>query len=75
MAIMPMDVGLIGTATLRRAAAQGHTPAFELAQRAHVDPPLGAPAQVLFTRACSEGLQALDDASLLTLMRRLFDAR
>jgi 3-hydroxyisobutyrate dehydrogenase len=49
--------------------------ALELARRAHVEPPLGAAAQALFQRACSDGLQALDDASLLTLMRRLFDER
>jgi hypothetical protein len=27
----------------------------------------------LFARACAEGLDALDDASLLTLMRRMFE--
>lgn len=46
--------------------------ALELAQRAQVQPPLGAVAQALFARACAEGLESLDDASLLTLMRRLF---
>ncbi len=55
--------------------AKDTTLALELAQRAHVEPPLGAVAQALFARACSEGLQALDDASVLTLMRRLFDDR
>jgi putative dehydrogenase len=49
--------------------------ALELARRAHVEPPLGAVAQTLFARACAAGLQSLDDASLLTLMRRLFDSR
>jgi len=47
--------------------------ALELAQHAHVQPPLGAVAQALFARACADGLESLDDASLLTLMRRLFD--
>jgi L-threonate 2-dehydrogenase len=47
--------------------------ALELAQRAQVQPPLGAAAQALFARACAAGLETLDDASLLTLMRRLFD--
>ncbi len=52
--------------------AKDTTLALELARRAHVEPPLGALAQALFERACSEGLQAHDDASLLTLMRRSF---
>jgi hypothetical protein len=33
---------------------------------------LGATAQELFARACAHGLASLDDASLLTLMRRWF---
>jgi putative dehydrogenase len=53
--------------------AKDTTLALELARRAQVEPPLGAVAQTLFARACAEGLQSLDDASLLTLMRRLFD--
>jgi len=53
--------------------AKDTTLALELARRAQVQPPLGAVAQALFARACAEGLEALDDASLLTLMRRSFD--
>ncbi len=53
--------------------AKDTTLALELAQRTHVQPPLGAVAQALFARACADGLESLDDASLLTLMRRMFD--
>ena len=53
--------------------AKDTTLALELAHRAQVQPPLGAAAHALFARACADGLSALDDASLLTLMRRLFD--
>jgi putative dehydrogenase len=53
--------------------AKDATLALELAQRAQARPPLGAVAQALFAKACAEGLHSLDDASLLTLMRRLFD--
>jgi 3-hydroxyisobutyrate dehydrogenase len=53
--------------------AKDTTLALELARRARLEPPLGAVAQALFGRACAAGLGALDDASLLTLMRRLFD--
>ena len=54
--------------------AKDTTLALELAQRASVQPALGAAAQALFASACAEGLQSLDDASLLTLMRRLFSS-
>jgi 3-hydroxyisobutyrate dehydrogenase-like beta-hydroxyacid dehydrogenase len=47
--------------------------ALELALRAQTRPPLGAVAQALFAKACAAGLDSLDDSSLLTLMRRLFD--
>jgi L-threonate 2-dehydrogenase len=53
--------------------AKDTTLALELAQRAQTRPPLGAVAQALFAKACAEGLESLDDSSLLTLMRRLFD--
>jgi len=53
--------------------AKDTTLALELAQRAQVEPALGAVAQALFARACADGLDSLDDASLLTLMRRTFD--
>jgi 3-hydroxyisobutyrate dehydrogenase len=53
--------------------AKDTTLALELAQRAQVEPVLGAAAHALFARACAEGLDALDDASLLTLMRRRFE--
>ena len=52
--------------------AKDTTLALELARRAQVQPPLGAMAQALFARACADGLESLDDASLLTLMRRMF---
>jgi 3-hydroxyisobutyrate dehydrogenase len=55
--------------------AKDTTLALELARRAHVEPPLGAVAQALFAHACANGLQSLDDASLLTLMRRRFGDR
>ena len=55
--------------------AKDTTLALELAQRCGVQPPLGAAAQTLFARACADGLQSFDDASLLMLMRRLFDTR
>ena len=53
--------------------AKDTTLALHMARAAGVEPPLGAAAQALFARACEGGLGALDDASLLTLMRRLFD--
>ena len=53
--------------------AKDTTLALELAPRAQARPPLGAVAQALFAKACAEGLESLDDSSLLTLMRRLFD--
>jgi 3-hydroxyisobutyrate dehydrogenase len=75
----------IGTDRMARALAGDYAPrahtsllakdttlALELAQRAQVQPPLGGVAQALFARACADGLDSLDDASLLTLMRRLF---
>jgi len=46
--------------------------ALAMAEAAGLQPPLGALAQRLFARACAEGLAPLDDASLLTLMRRGF---
>ncbi|HEY6512088.1 MAG TPA: NAD(P)-dependent oxidoreductase [Burkholderiaceae bacterium] len=45
--------------------------ALAMAGDAGLQPPLGAVAQQLFERACASGLASLDDASLLTLMRRL----
>jgi len=45
--------------------------ALAMADAAGLQPLLGATARQLFARACAEGLAALDDASLLTLMRRL----
>ena len=53
--------------------AKDTTLALELALRAQTSPPLGAVAQALFAKACAAGLDSLDDSSLLTLMRRLFD--
>ena len=53
--------------------AKDTTLALELAVRAQTRPPLGAVAQALFAKACAAGLDTLDDSSLLTLMRRLFD--
>lgn len=49
--------------------------AIELAGSVGITPPLGGVAQALFAQACAEGLEALDDASLLTLMRRVLGAR
>ncbi|HSW26168.1 MAG TPA: NAD(P)-dependent oxidoreductase [Burkholderiaceae bacterium] len=45
--------------------------ALAMADDAGLQPLLGATARQLFARACAEGLASLDDASLLTLMRRL----
>jgi L-threonate 2-dehydrogenase len=45
--------------------------AMAMAGDASLQPALGATARQLFARACAEGLASLDDASLLTLMRRL----
>jgi 3-hydroxyisobutyrate dehydrogenase len=74
----------IGSDRMRRALANDFAPrahtsllakdttlALDLARRAHTRPPLGAVAQALFAKACAEGLESLDDASVLTLMRRL----
>jgi L-threonate 2-dehydrogenase len=55
--------------------AKDTTLALQMARGAGVEPPLGAAAQALFARACESGLGALDDASLLTLMQRLFNDR
>jgi len=52
--------------------AKDTTLALELARRAGIEPPVGTAAQALFARACAHGLESLDDASLLTLMRGLF---
>ena len=49
--------------------AKDTTLALAMARSAGLRPPLGATAQALFARACAQGLAALDDASLLTLMR------
>ena len=46
--------------------------AMAMAGDAGLQPLLGATAQELFARACAQGLASLDDASLLTLMRRWF---
>lgn len=51
--------------------AKDTTLAMSMAGDAGLQPLLGALAQRLFARACAQGLTALDDASLLTLMRRL----
>jgi len=51
--------------------AKDTTLALAMAGDAGVHPLLGAAAQQLFARACASGLASLDDASLLTLMRRL----
>lgn len=48
--------------------------AMAMAGDAGLQPLLGAAAQQVFARACAQGLASLDDASLLTLMRRLFAA-
>jgi 3-hydroxyisobutyrate dehydrogenase len=52
--------------------AKDTTLAMAMAGDAGLQPLLGATAQQLFARACAQGLASLDDASLLTLMRRLF---
>jgi len=52
--------------------AKDTTLAMAVARAAGVQPPLGAAAQQLFAQACAAGLASRDDASLLTLMRRLF---
>lgn len=52
--------------------AKDTTLAMAMAGDAGLHPALGATAQQLFARACAQGLASLDDASLLTLMRRLF---
>ncbi|KAB2877007.1 MAG: NAD(P)-dependent oxidoreductase [Burkholderiaceae bacterium] len=75
----------IGSDRLRRALADDFEPrahtsllakdtalAVAMAAGAGVRPPLGAGAQELFAQACAQGLASLDDASLLTLMRRRF---
>jgi len=51
--------------------AKDTTLAVAMADDAGLQPLLGATAQELFARACAEGLASFDDASLLTLMRRL----
>jgi 3-hydroxyisobutyrate dehydrogenase len=53
--------------------AKDTTLALQMARSAGIEPPLGSAAQLLFARACAGGLAALDDASLLMLMRRQFD--
>jgi 3-hydroxyisobutyrate dehydrogenase-like beta-hydroxyacid dehydrogenase len=53
--------------------AKDTTLALQMARSAGIEPPLGSAAQALFARACADGFAALDDASLLMLMRRLFD--
>jgi 3-hydroxyisobutyrate dehydrogenase len=52
--------------------AKDTTLAMSMAAHAGLQPPLGATAQQLFAQACAHGLSSLDDASLLTLMRRRF---
>jgi len=51
--------------------AKDTTLAMAMAGDAGLQPLLGAMAQQLFARACAQDLASLDDASLLTLMRRL----
>jgi len=46
--------------------------AVAMAASAGLQPALGVGAQQLFAQACAQGLASLDDASLLTLMRRRF---
>jgi 3-hydroxyisobutyrate dehydrogenase len=53
--------------------AKDTTLALQMARSAGIEPPLGRAAQALFARACADGFAALDDASLLMLMRQLFD--
>ncbi|MFI4931316.1 MAG: NAD(P)-dependent oxidoreductase [Burkholderiales bacterium] len=52
--------------------AKDTTLAMAMAGDAGLQPLLGATAQQLFARACAQGLASLDDASLLTSMRRGF---
>ena len=52
--------------------AKDTTLAMAMAADAGLQSLLGATAQRLFARACKQGLAALDDASVLTLMRREF---
>jgi L-threonate 2-dehydrogenase len=52
--------------------AKDSTLALAMARAAGAEPPLGALAQTLFAQACAEGLESLDDASLLLSMRRRF---
>ena len=72
----------IGSDRMRRAiqgdfAPRAHTSllnkdthlALALARQAGFDAPLGADAAALFARACEAGFEALDDASLFTLLR------
>ena len=51
--------------------AKDTTLAMAMAGELGLQPQLAAAAQQLFARACASGLASLDDASLLTLMRRL----
>lgn len=73
----------IGSDRLRRAIAgdlvpRAHTSllakdtrlALQMAQAAGAPVPIGAQAAAAFERACAEGFAALDDASLLALLRR-----
>ncbi|HEX6016795.1 MAG TPA: NAD(P)-dependent oxidoreductase [Burkholderiaceae bacterium] len=75
----------IGSDRLRRALAgdfepRAHTSllakdtalAVAMAASAGLRPALGAGAQELFAQACAQGLAALDDASMLTLLRTRF---
>jgi 3-hydroxyisobutyrate dehydrogenase len=52
--------------------AKDTTLALSMARDAGLQPMLGAAAQQLFAQACAQGFASLDDASLLSLMRRLF---
>jgi 3-hydroxyisobutyrate dehydrogenase len=74
----------IGSDRMRRALAgdlapRAHTSllnkdthlALEMARDAGFSPPLGAAAAASFARACAAGFDALDDASLVELLRRL----
>lgn len=73
----------IGSDRMRRALAgdlapRAHTSlldkdthlALQMAAAADHDVPIGTQAAALFARACAEGFAALDDASLLALLRR-----
>jgi 3-hydroxyisobutyrate dehydrogenase len=53
--------------------AKDTTLALAMARSVDAQPPLGTLAQALFAQACAQGQQALDDASMLMLMRRLFN--